>query len=971
MRWKLDAALSRELRVLSQRENASLFTIFYTAWSVLLHRYSGVDDILVGIPLADRDSRELENVIGFLLHVHVLRTRFSSGASFRELLASTRKQVLDVYAHRRVPFDRVVHRIQPKRNPSYSPLFQMMFVWRDHDQQLSFIGMDGLNVESLLAESQTSKFDLTLFATDTREGAWLELEYSTDLFDEARIQRMFGHMQTLLAAAAADPSRPVAELPLLTAEQRQQILRDTNVSECVWPDDLYVHELIEEQTRRSPDAIAVVYRGAALTYRELNDRANEVAAYLRTLGVGPGALVGICVERSASMVTGLLGILKAGGTYLPLDPSYPRERIAFIVQDAKPLVILTARGAKDCILAYESQIVDLDSLPRITDYETLQDPVRPPRTPGDLAYVLYTSGSTGTPKGVQIPQRALGNFLRSMQRKPGIVVNDVLLAVTTLSFDIAGLELFLPLVSGARIVIAEDEVLSDGAALASLMHHSGATIMQATPATWRMLLEAGWPGDQQLKILCGGESWRADLAEQLLPKCQSLWNMYGPTETTIWSSVAQVEKGRPVLIGPPIDNTRFYVLDNHGEPVPAGIPGELYIAGDGVAVGYLNRPDLISERFLRDSFSSDPAARMFKTGDLVRRVEGAWIEFLHRVDDQVKIRGYRIELGEIEAGVKRHSGVRQCVAVVQGDDAGDKSLVAFVVPSDSNSPPSPAELRQFLAASLPGYMIPAHFVNTADLPLTPNGKIDRKKLALSRRPQSGTSAPVLNPPRTAIEMQITRIWEQLLVTKVPDIDESFFDLGGHSLLAVRLVSTVQRTFKAEITIPAFLRAPTVAGLARLVERAGASLSGPKLIPLHTGNRSGTVVLLGSGVGMCRLGQALQGLNVFATLVPFAVSSSGVPTLEGRDVPPGLSEMASVYVDLIYKNIDNSGPCVLVGHSFTGLLAFEIAQQLERRGQAVDLVVLLDAWAREVPWHWKLLSLSFARARITRIACCPG
>ncbi len=955
-RWKLSRKLTQALRNLGERETFTPSTLLAAAWNGLFYRYTGSEDILLGIPAGDRE--ESQNAMGSILNVHALRTRLSGQMAFRELLAHTQKSIQEVDVHRSVPFDQVVRKLRPKGNPSYSPLFQVMVVWRDRDQQLPFIGLDGVEVEPLVSGSGTSKFDLTLFATDAGDEIWLEAEYSTDLFDQDRVLSMFGHLETLLEAVTSDPTRRLDDVPLLTAAERQQLLIDPNRTEVTWPDQRCLHALIEEQARRTPDAVAVVFQETQLTYRQLNERANQLAGRLRALGVGPGTLAGICLERSASMVVGLLGILKAGAAYLPLDPAYPADRLAFILQDAKPAVLVTHRRVREGIPAYPGQIVDLDSV-LAPEPQFVPLPVDGSlRRDSDLAYVLYTSGSSGTPKGVQISHRALVNLLRSMQQEPGISADDTLLAVTTLSFDIAGLELFLPLISGARVVIAGSEEVSDARRLAKLLEEWRANVMQATPATWRLLLESGWSGNQSLTILCGGEPWPAELAAQLLPRCQSLWNMYGPTETTIWSSARRVQKDEPVLIGAPIANTSFYVLDAQRRPVPAGLPGELYIGGDGLAEGYLNRPELTAERFVSNPFSQDPKARLFKTGDLVRHRPGGGIEFLHRIDHQVKISGFRIELGEIEACLENHPEVAQCVVVVHEDGQGEKSLAAYLVPHSQHAPRI-AALRDFLKQKLPNYMLPATIVIANQLPLTPNGKIDRK--ALSRRDDGAASASRAESvtPRTTLELEVAQIWEEFLGTQVSSVDDNFFELGGRSLAAVRLLTKVNTVFDAGLTIPSFLKAPTIAGMAQLLQQKSAAIREPRLIPLRAGDRPGTVFLLGSGVGICRLGQALEGPSTFAAVVPFTVSSSQQSTLDGHPGAPSLQLIASVYADLIRGSLDG-GPCVLVGHSFTGLLAFEIGHQLISEGHRVDMVVLLDAWAKDVPWWWKLKSLSPAR-----------
>ena len=966
IRWKVNGNLTTALREAGQRANASLFTLMAAALNVLLYRYTQSEDILLGIPLGDRDEKELQGLIGFLLHTHVLRTRFSGDTTFRGLVALVQKGVLDLYSHRLAPFDQVVRKVQPQRNASYSPLFQVMLNWRDRDQQFSLIGLDGLEVESLMAESGTSKFDLLLFATDCGDEIWLEMEYSFDLFDEARIVRMLGHYQAILESAVAGPESRVREMPLLTAAERQE-LAEWNARGVAWPSDSYLQELIDQQAAARPDAIAVCFESSRLTYRELIERAEVLAAELRRHGIRRGELAGICLERSVDLVVGLLGILKAGGAYLPLDPSYPRERVEFMLQDAGPRAVVTQRGCREKISAYRGPVVELDSL---TPGKRAVAPLETGRDTTDPAYVLYTSGSSGKPKGVQISHRALVNLLRSTQQEPGCSAQDTLLAVTTLSFDIAGLEIFLPLISGGCVVIAPSDVVGEGARLSELMERSGATMMQATPATWRLLLDSGWRGNPGLKILCGGEAWHAELAERLLPRCASLWNMYGPTETTIWSAVARVEKNQPVRIGRPIANTRLYVLDQHQQLLPSGIPGELFIAGDGLASGYLQRPQLTAERFVPDPFV--PGARMYRTGDLVRYHAGGSIEFVERMDQQVKVRGFRVELGEIETSIEQCAGVKQCVVVLRGDDVTDHHLAAFVVPAEAGSPPTSAGLRGDLKGKLPGYMIPGSFAFLDGLPLTANGKIDRRALSRMESPPPQAASSSQQDPKTLLEVQLLDIWRRILRARVESVQDDFFEIGGHSLLAVRLITEVNQTFQSGVTIPAFLQAPTIRGMSNLLQQASGQGREPKLVRLRAGAEPGAMFMISSGLGVCRLGQSLENTpSVYTTVVPFAVSGTGLPALKKGGAPPSLAEIAAAYIEIIAPEL-GEGPCVLVGHSFTGLLAFEIAHQLIRKGQPVEMVVLLDSWAANPSLLQKLKRLPPAQihsrllARIKRI-----
>ena len=568
-----------------------------------------------------------------------------------------------------------------------------------------------------------------------------------------------GHLRTLLAAAAADPAASVASLPVLTDSEKQQVLVDWNDTAAPFPRRC-LHELVAEQARRTPDAVAVEFRDRQLTYRELDARANQLAHHLAALGVRPGVLVGVCVERSSEMVVGLVGVLKAGGAYVPIDPAYPSDRQAYMLENSEAPVIVTEERLRDGLPVTDATVVCLDS-----DWPSIARlPAEPPAVDADpeqLAYVIYTSGSTGLPKGVQISHRALVNFLVTMREVPGLGADDVLLAVTTLSFDIAGLELYLPLVTGARVVIAPGETTSDPRALMELLQDSGATVMQATPTTWRLLLDAGWTGGQGLKALCGGEALPASLADGLVGTGVELWNMYGPTETTIWSTCARVTTaGQLITIGRPIANTKLYILDASMNPVPVGVPGELWIGGDGLARGYRGRPDLTAERFIPDPFDLTSGARIYKTGDLTRYRADGEVEYIGRIDHQVKVRGFRIELGEIETVLSRHPAVASAVVAARGTGA-DAELAAYVIPR--GVPVAALGLRQYLTQKLPDYMVPSTVTSLEAFPQTPNGKVDRKALP---EPTQGTvggprAGGAAHPARAATDGDLgARAWHQ-------------------------------------------------------------------------------------------------------------------------------------------------------------------------------------------------------------------
>ncbi|MBW4594670.1 MAG: amino acid adenylation domain-containing protein [Brasilonema angustatum HA4187-MV1] len=644
------------------------------------------------------------------------------------------------------------------------------------------------------------------------------------------------------------------DLSVLTTPESHLLLKEWNQTQADFPKNLCIHQWIELQVKVTPDKVAVIFEDEQLTYRELNRRANQLADYLRSLNVEPEVLVGICLERASyggatltlNLLIGLLGILKAGGAYVPLDPAYPQERLEWILEDSQIKVLLTQQNLLERLPKHQAQVVCIDTDEEIIAVASEENP-KTQVTPENLAYILYTSGSTGKPKGVQIEHRCVVNFLNSMRKEPGLTQEDVLLAVTTICFDIAGLELYLPLIVGARIVLASREVASSGEQLSKLLAKSGATVMQATPATWRLLLAAGWQGNKQLKILCGGEALTPGLANQLQELVHSLWNMYGPTETTIWSAVYKVEPGNiQVPIGRPIDNTQVYLVEPqlHGKldplkPVPIGTAGELLIGGAGLARGYRNRPELNSEKFIPNPFSDKPGERLYRTGDLARYLPDGKILFIGRIDDQVKIRGFRIELGDIEAALSQYSGVREVVVVATEDNPPDKRLVAYLVREPSTQRLCLRNLRSFLQEKLPKYMIPSVFVLINSLPLTPNGKVDRRSLSRSRfastLSRSGYAStlqppnqdtPVLNDafvaPRTKVERQLAQIWTQVLSINSIGIHDNFFELGGHSLLLVQMLARVRETFQLELPVLSLFQAPTIAGLAEAIEGRGDS-----------------------------------------------------------------------------------------------------------------------------------------------------
>lgn|GEM_PF-887449 len=798
---RLDAKLTSELRELARRQGVTDYVVLLSLWVAFLHRLTGQDDITVGTPVQGRPSSRFNRTVGDLVNTLPLRLRDLAGVSFVELLHRVRTVVLGAMARQDVPLARMVGQLRHRTERGAAP-FQTLFVLQDfslfglferlqranEDDRIPF---GALTLSPYFLHQQEGQFDLQQEVWPHGGDLVCLWRFAVDVFDAPTIERLAEYYLTLVRGIVASPDLPLARQALLSAAERRRCVVEWNDTAADFGLDETVVTLFARQAEQRPDAVAVRFEGRELTYAELDARSTRLARNLRSLGVDVEAPVALAVERGPEMLVGLLGILKAGGAYVPLDPAYPEERLRFMLEDCGAAVLITQTGATEKLFEGASiRRVYLDR-PEEWSAPVSDAPFAARAEPRARAYILYTSGSTGRPKGVEIEHRALTNFLCSMMREPGLGEDDVLLAVTTLSFDIAGLELWLPLIRGARIELASRETAADPVALARRIEAAGVTIMQATPATWRMLLDSGWGGSARLKVLCGGEQMTAELARRLLPACRELWNLYGPTETTIWSSVARIESPDDVTIGRPIANTRIYVLDDHLSPVPPGLVGELWIGGEGVARGYLNRPDLTAERFVEDPFHG---GRMYRTGDRARYLHDGRIVCLGRADGQVKIRGHRIELGEIEAVLATHPGVREC-AVVAREVAGDRNLFAYVV-GDADS----SSCRAHLRARLPSYMIPAAFIALPALPRTPNNKIDRNALPSPANRQPNGDAPEsledaresVLPPRTQTEQTIAGIWSRLLNVEHVGLRDNFFDLGGHSLLAARFVNELEK-----------------------------------------------------------------------------------------------------------------------------------------------------------------------------------
>jgi amino acid adenylation domain-containing protein len=952
----LGAELSTAIRTLAAREGATPFVVLLTAYQILLHRYTGQQEVIVGSPTYGRDRAEFADVVGDFINMVPLKAVFHDDPSFRGLLARMRETVVEGIKHQDYPFPRLVEKLQPDRDFSRTPVFQTVFILQKfksvagledlftHTESDIRADFGGLVLEPFTIPQQEGQFDLSVELAEKDGVLRGAIKYNTDLFDLPTVQWLSSHYETLLRSIVSSPETSVSRLPLLGTVERKELVAGLNATDQDYARDETVLDLMRKQVTLRPHAQAVSFEGDALTYAELDTRSTRLARQIQSLGVGPESLVCVCVERGLEMVVSVLAVLKAGGAYVPLDPGFPAERLRYMVADSGAKVLVTQRSLSDALFSGLNLMrVYVDQHKDQIEQQS-SNPLPALAGPSNLAYVLHTSGSTGRPKGVEIEHRALTNFLCSMARQPGLEPTDVLLAVTTLVFDIAGLELFLPLITGGRIELVSRDTALDGVALGRVLATSGATVMQATPATWRMLFESGWKGDRRLKALCGGESMDPNLAARLAQSCGSVWNMYGPTETTIWSSTERIESNE-VSIGRPIANTRMYVLDRHQEPVPRGVVGHLWIGGEGVARGYLNRAELTRERFVADPFYQ--GTRMYRTGDLARHLSDGRLEWLGRIDDQVKIRGYRIELGEIEAALSSHAQVRDCVVAAREELTDDLRLVAYVVPAVARGPVI-EELRSHLRAILPDYMIPAAFMFIDAIPRTPNGKVDRNALpAPSSHPTELATGYVA--PRNRVEEVMTEIWAEVLGVEKVGVFDHFFELGGHSLSATRLIARLKSAFQLDVPLRSIFMEPTIAGMAKQIlydeftqsyYQAGEICRWSRLLPAQPkGSRIPFFLVAG-------FMDADDTLRVLSRLIPHLGLDQPVYGFQPRWLDGHseryscVEEVASNFLTEL-RTVQPKGPYLLGGDCAGGVVALVMADELLRQGEEVRLLVMFD------------------------------
>jgi amino acid adenylation domain-containing protein len=825
--WVIPRDLLERVRKLGRQENATLFMTLLTAFDVLLSRYSGQEDIVVGSPIANRTRPELEGLVGFFVNMLALRTDLSGDPTVREVLRRVREMTLDAYTHQDMPFERLVEALRPPRDLGRPPLFQVLFVLQN--APMTALELPELRVEVVDVAPGLARFDLTVSCAERSDGLAVCWEYNTDLFDGETVRQMMRHFEHLLEGMTDEPDCRIGTLPLLTETERTEILAKWNGTERPYLLAQCLHDLVARQAAATPERVAVEYEGRELTYEALERRANQLAHRLRAIGAGPDVLVGVCMERSLELVVALLGILKAGAAYVPLDPTYPAERLAYMTGDAEAPIVVTQPHLRDAAPWGGAQVVELDAT-----WEAIAGEKDTPVTSGvgseHLAYTIYTSGSTGQPKGAMNTHGGIVNRLLWMQEAYGLGADDRVLQKTPFSFDVSVWEFFWPLLAGARLVIARPEGHKDSGYLVDVITGRGITTVHFVPSMLRVFLEE--PGAGQCtslrRVIASGEALPVEVVDRFfaLELPAELHNLYGPTEAavdvTAWAC-RRADRRRSIPIGRPIANTKIHILDARGEPVPVGVAGELHIGGVGLARGYWRRPELTAEKFIRDPFGSVPGARLYRTGDLARYLASGDIEYLGRLDHQVKLRGFRIELGEIEAALAGHPSVRNVTVVAREDVGRDKRLVAYIVTGEDA--PSPSELRQFLARTLPEYMVPEAFVTLPVVPLTPNGKVDRGALPA---PEVASAERGYTPPRTGTEQSLAAIWAQVLRVERVGSEDDFFALGGHSLLASQVMARVRTEFGVSVTLRSLFDAPTVAGLATVIDtwRLAVAVSSP-------------------------------------------------------------------------------------------------------------------------------------------------
>ncbi len=956
--FSLDSKLASSLKQLAKNNGTSFVTTLLAAFEIFLQRLTGQEEIILGLPAAGQSATGNFGLVGHCVNLLALRSYPKGELSFKSYLKQRTSTVLDAYEHQQYTFGSLLKSLNIARDASRIPLVSVMFnIDMGLDDDVKF---DGLQHQLISNPREYENFEIFVNISGRDESLTLEWSYNTRLFKSSTIRNMMDDFEFLLKQLVKNPDVLIGYIPLKNSEELINQLNTWNNTLAIYPKDKGLHQLISQQSQESGDQIAIKFANQSLSYKQLNEKANQLAALLINEGVKKGDKVAFVLDRSEQLVVIMLGIMKTGAIYVPVDPQFPLNRINHMLTDSGAALLITSEDYKE---RYQSSAKELliDNIWPLLDQYPVTD-IEIAVNGDDLIYILYTSGSTGLPKGVQIAHHNLINFLYSMQKAPGITTTDKLLAVTTVSFDISGLELFLPLISGAQVIIANSAEAKDGRALLDIIRKESVTIMQATPYTWRIMIEAGWDSSTPLKVICGGEALPKELAEKINIRAESLWNVYGPTETTIWSTVKQIKADDDIItIGRPIDNTAIYILDKYLNPLPAGLAGEIYIGGDGVAKGYLNQPALTAEKFIIDPFSNTPGNKMYRTGDMGKFLENGEIECLGRIDSQIKIRGYRIETGEIEYYLVNQYNIKEAVVLAQPDSNGINKLVAYLVVGDEFKAEFEADQikgwKMALKTALPDYMVPDNLTIIPAMPLTPNGKIDKKALA-NKHNKLAESIRLFIAPRTDVEKLVADIWSEFLGIKNIGIYDNFFELGGHSLIAVQVMTRIEKLTGKRLPLATLFENSTVEKLALMLEMDGKSIVWDSLVPIKpSGNKMPLYIVHGAGLNVLLFNTLASGMD--ADQPVYGLQAKG---LNGIDEPlSNIVDIAAHYNAAIMAQ-NPTGPYALAGYSFGGIIAFEMAKQFEEQGKQVKMLAMFDTYAYRSPYFDPWLTTQIKRGK---------
>ncbi|MFL9484062.1 non-ribosomal peptide synthetase [Chitinophagaceae bacterium LWZ2-11] len=933
---KIDITLIDAVKKLGAATGAGFVTTLLAAFEIYIARLTGQEDIVLAFPAAGQPFANNHNLVGHCVNLLPIRSRSRKNISFVEYLKERRSAILDAYEYRPFTLGSLLKKLAVPRDASRMPITPVMFN--------TDMGMDdgvkfaGLTHQLISNPRMYETFELFVNITDWEGGVNMEWSYNTQLFNEGAIERMAADFEHLLQGLINAPEQKIKNISnYYSVDELNKKLLEWNNTSVPYPKHLNLTDLISNAAKEYAGNIAVQYGGTTVTYQQLEILSNKFARLLSDNNVHPGDTVGLAIDRSADMVIALLGILKAGAAYVPLDPAYPIDRVNFMLKDSSAKLLITSGKYKGRFKTDTPELLLEEMLPALSEYA--EDALDVRVTGSNPVYILYTSGSTGLPKGVQIKHSNLVNFLCSMQKFPGITSSDKLLAVTTFSFDIAGLEIYLPLISGAAVFIVDAETAKDGSVLLQTIKREGITIMQATPATWRVMLESGWNEVLPLKALCGGEALSVDLAQKLSERCEALFNMYGPTETTIWSTVKKILPDTDIItVGRPIDNTQVYILDEDLDLLSPDVIGEIYIGGAGVADGYLNRVELTAEKFIDDPFR--PGNKMYRTGDLGKFTPSGEIVCLGRIDHQIKVRGFRIEAGDIEHALLNQPDVKDAVVIARKESTGSNTLAAYVIAADETT----SEYEKIKAwciaikATLPDYMMPADFIILPEFPITPAGKVDRNALALQKSVKINNTGFVA--PRTDVEKMVADIWKEHLELDNISVYDNFFELGGHSLIAVKVMNDIEKQTGKHLPLSGLFTYPTIEQLTLLLAMDGRSVTWDSLVPIKpTGTKMPLYIVHGAGLHVLLFNTLAA--NMDADQPIYGLQAKGMNEID--EPLDNMQDIAAHYVaEIIAQN--PTGPYALAGYSFGGIIAFEMTKQLEAMGKEVKMLAMFDTYA---------------------------